>query len=678
MKTQEQKFSNKNGGFTLVELLVTIAILGFVILAIGGALVSSAKSYRSGNVEVDLQQQSQITANLISSLVQDASTVSFVGGDKLEIKQITSEGEFTYTIQQIGTDLMYSLVGVESDGTPVSYSNELLAEHLSTNGFKVDVAQFDDYKNVAITLEFEEDNKTFKTTYNMTARNGNGEASTALLAVKDVVLEPDEDFTFPTVTNRPITITQGLGSSKGSLVKIEDGELKVHVGIGEDSGLMTFKVSTVSADASEDVITETVNVYVRRVAKVDLKATYDGGMYAKDTKYVIKPSFAASANTNLKSVPNAYKGSYNYRDFEDVVWSVEEGASLIRNDFHCNFSDTASATECKFEFYLKNDLQVGDRIVIRATAIRPSHMTGYGEKAKGYGRITDFSADVYGEYIIEKKTDIRRGTPYEFPKTEEQEATFGGTQTEYYYRFSNADKTNKDEAATWAGTVWTNDGGIDTQGHTPSCPGNGHYTIQGDTLGQMDPTKSYLIQIVKVSKSDADTRSFMQVLNSMSAADLEKYSSFFEVDGASISLQYVKSSNGGTDNSVLGKKYIGTEDAPYDVRKEGTTQVVFEALAHSPNYFKSNMIVKSVRKKNGAGWDTGCNTGFISFDNANDPEGKCAVIKFTDPRNYGYSTGDVLEIVFDWKSGVVDDGDTSLTFYNTSTQEGIFYIKLTD
>lgn len=682
-------FSKQNSGFTLVELLVTIAILGFVILAIGGALVSSAKSYRSGNVEVDLQQQSQITANLISSLVQDASDVSYVGG-KLEIKQLTSTGEIVYTIQQQGTNLVYSVTGtsIVDDNT-----EELLAEHLTTNGFIVDDSTFDTTKNVAITLEFEEDGKTFKTTYNMTARNGNGTGSTALLAVRDVVLEPGEVYPFESVANR--TLSWGdLGSSCGSTLVPTSTGAEVRISKTETASMLTFNVTTVPADASETAKTQTVHIYIRRVAKVDLQGTPDAGPYSEGTNYVVRPLFTNPANTNLHSVANADRGAYNYREFEDVEWSVAEGSSLIRNWAWVNYTTSDSTTSCVATFTLDKTLVPGEKIVIEAKAIRPSHGSHPKNWAKGYGLASNpDTGEVIGRFVIEKKDDIRRGTPYDFPKTEDQdEPQIDGFQKRYMFRFSNPDMLNKDDPNTWAGREWFTDAGVDTAGsYVSGVYKPGKYRIQGNTLSKMDPTKNYLIQMafLQIPNGDQSDAKGRQIINSYTSVEFDKYVTTFQVDAASIKLQNV---TWGwpvtTDTSVLGQPTLGAESAPYPIKMDQTTEITFEALAHCPDYFKSNMYVAKMSYKDGSGWhdltgdDLTKAKGMVSFDNANDTEGKMGKIKFTMPQNYKISgkidNNTELKIVFDWNHSSVANEGSTMDFYNEATGDGIFYIKLTN
>lgn len=72
-KMKRWKNRNRNKGFSLVELIITIAILGIISVSIVLAMTSSSKTYRTSSVEAQLQSEAQLVANAISEIAMDAS-----------------------------------------------------------------------------------------------------------------------------------------------------------------------------------------------------------------------------------------------------------------------------------------------------------------------------------------------------------------------------------------------------------------------------------------------------------------------------------------------------------------------------------------------------------------------------------------------------------------------------
>lgn len=65
--------SKKNRGFSLVEIVCAVAILGIISFSIIGFVSISTNSFRKSNVEVDLQYEAQQAANQIKELVVDTN-----------------------------------------------------------------------------------------------------------------------------------------------------------------------------------------------------------------------------------------------------------------------------------------------------------------------------------------------------------------------------------------------------------------------------------------------------------------------------------------------------------------------------------------------------------------------------------------------------------------------------
>lgn len=67
-----------NRGFSLVELIVTLLVSSFVILAASFFLTASLSTFNRNNTEVSLQMESQIASNLIENLVVEATSCKYI------------------------------------------------------------------------------------------------------------------------------------------------------------------------------------------------------------------------------------------------------------------------------------------------------------------------------------------------------------------------------------------------------------------------------------------------------------------------------------------------------------------------------------------------------------------------------------------------------------------------
>ncbi|MBO4325203.1 MAG: type II secretion system protein [Lachnospiraceae bacterium] len=130
----------KNQGFTLVELLVSIAVLSIVTLGIGGLLRLAAEQYSNATKETEVQNILQQATASVSSSMEDAELGVFFSGNTLTI----ANREKYIKFEKVGTVLYYDEKEYEdavdddekineAKSASVGHAQEnILADHVNT------------------------------------------------------------------------------------------------------------------------------------------------------------------------------------------------------------------------------------------------------------------------------------------------------------------------------------------------------------------------------------------------------------------------------------------------------------------------------------------------------------------------------------------------------------------
>lgn len=79
MKDNNSKLNNQ--GFSLVELLVALAISGIVIVMISLLIVNSSNLFNNENKNIDLQNEFQVVDGFLSETLMEAKTIDIVDND---------------------------------------------------------------------------------------------------------------------------------------------------------------------------------------------------------------------------------------------------------------------------------------------------------------------------------------------------------------------------------------------------------------------------------------------------------------------------------------------------------------------------------------------------------------------------------------------------------------------
>ena len=121
---------NHNKGLTLVELLVSVAVLSIVTLGIGGLLRLAAVQYSNASMETEVQNMIQTTvASIKNAMVSAKYGVSF---DNTE-KELTIVNEDNYVkFKKVGSAIYYTEGGYTDESTPEARKSTAIAAAVPT------------------------------------------------------------------------------------------------------------------------------------------------------------------------------------------------------------------------------------------------------------------------------------------------------------------------------------------------------------------------------------------------------------------------------------------------------------------------------------------------------------------------------------------------------------------
>ncbi|MCM1325482.1 MAG: hypothetical protein NC094_07830 [Bacteroidales bacterium] len=384
IKKELKNFDNK--GLSLVELVCSVAILGFIGIIVSSVLVVSADSYNRGNSETKVQQEAQLVANQIDDLLIDAtSKVEYV--DKtLTITQGTTEHRVTFIDADGEAFPKGSLVYQEftvGTGTPTPISEaQLMASGIKS--FIVYDSEFAKYGYVKLDMTVERNSQTYPAVFTITARNRDTTTATEILAAiylpNEVILEPwQENYELvPTtsgLTNPALNWSiEGAVDSSTALLNATSGNGK-KVKVGENETVSKFMVKVTSQETAaggSPKAQKIVNVRVRRVNNVDIT-----GQFVAGTMYMPGATYNLKADVMGNNLTQAFGTDYDqdYVDPYQVAWTVVEGSDYI--DVSANPSDSTIAT-----VIFKAELPEGASVSVKATARHPA---GVNKTGKAYG-----------------------------------------------------------------------------------------------------------------------------------------------------------------------------------------------------------------------------------------------------------------------------------------------------
>lgn len=183
-------------GFSLVELIVTMALLAIVSLAIGGFITTGSRSFVNSNREIEVQKEAQLSMNQMVDLIIDVekgvqfqeSTASLTGSEgtasvtKRELRLYNQKNNKSYLLRWYGSsdsitsekeNCIYLVEGTnagEDDVVDFQFTGEeyLLARYVAD--FEADISELSERK-VGLRMVYTVDNRTYETRETVKIRN---------------------------------------------------------------------------------------------------------------------------------------------------------------------------------------------------------------------------------------------------------------------------------------------------------------------------------------------------------------------------------------------------------------------------------------------------------------------------------------------------------------------------
>lgn len=338
-------------GFTIVELLIAVAILSIVVAAVCGFILVGSRSYAAGNSDISVQQEAQLALNQMSDVMIDTTrSVNYAGYDASGSPAYAlKDAEFAFTPEDKslvmyngvlvknpsgGPDiiedgngnknyhfywdkseetLFYAEVDATTGLAPIfgdpGYEWVTLASHVTN--FSVDLSQVQEKRVVMLALTFVDGVKEYVTSNNVTIRNKVGvndaeleplnRKKTISVTARDsgVIIEPGETYHFSTprvtgenVTDRSVEWSVEESHSPTGGTQFTDkanGILKIAT--DEPAGDVMLKITTKAVGDDGQPATCPVTVHIKRVRAVGLSATSDGTETdaSGNTVYLVSP-----------------------------------------------------------------------------------------------------------------------------------------------------------------------------------------------------------------------------------------------------------------------------------------------------------------------------------------------------------------------------------------------------
>ena len=159
------KFRRNNRGFTLVELIVSVAILGIIAVGASAFMVAGSKAYGSLSYTVRLQYESQLAMAQLQEYTVDCATGLAWDDSETALYIVNGGTVHLFDYDESAQTLSYGS-GAAAETLSVA-ADALAAEHIES----MDVVLQDADMEAEITLTLCRDNRRYTATQVIALRN---------------------------------------------------------------------------------------------------------------------------------------------------------------------------------------------------------------------------------------------------------------------------------------------------------------------------------------------------------------------------------------------------------------------------------------------------------------------------------------------------------------------------
>ena len=245
----------RNQGMSLVELLVSVAVLGIAMIGILALINLSTKYYSNSSKEVEVQSELQTTFAMVSNMLVDANAgVTYTSSSK---KAVIANRNKKYVVQLSGTKLYAKAFNATDAESGIINDNNLLADHVEY--FVIDTTHYDDgYVTMGMRVKYGK--REASMTKNVFLRNTGADVGD----FHADCVETEEEVTVGTNKAVKYTLVQNTGASIPTNAMITF-RFKLAVGnrdINSDSFYVLSGLSS-TADIHYNKITGVLTIHVK-------------------------------------------------------------------------------------------------------------------------------------------------------------------------------------------------------------------------------------------------------------------------------------------------------------------------------------------------------------------------------------------------------------------------------